>query len=455
MSEPFVNRRVSGWGRYPAGECRIFRPEKWAGLAKVLREGGQRDYIARGMGRSYGDAAINAGGGVILCERLNRMLEFDAAAGVLHCEAGVTFAEIIDVFLPRGFFIPVTPGTKFITVGGAIANDVHGKNHHRDGSFGNALIDFELLLPSGELRRCSREENAELFWATLGGVGLTGIVRTARVRLRPVESAYIVVDYYKSRDLDGVLAAIAESDDKYQYSMAWVDALARGGKLGRSVLMRGNHATPSDLPLGRGLFDARPKRRPGVPFDFPSFVLNPLSIRAFNTLVYALSSGAEGKIVDYDSYFFPLDAIHDWNRMYGKRGFVQYQATVPLSERRALVKLLEASARSGRASFLAVLKKFGPGNDGWLSHPFEGYTLTLDFAVNDTLPEFLRGLDKMLLDHGGRLYLAKDAVMTADTFAAMYPRAQAFRELRQRIDPEGRLSSGLARRVGLVEGRGR
>jgi FAD/FMN-containing dehydrogenase len=414
-------------------------------------EDAQPDYIARGLGRSYGDPAINGDGGVVSFQRLDRILEFDEESGVVCCEAGVTFPDLLDIFLPRGFFVPVTPGTKFITIGGAIANDVHGKNHHTDGSFGHVLISFEMLLASGEAVACSREENADLFWGTVGGVGLTGIILTARFRMRRVESAHMAVDYQKTKNLDGVLSAINEDDEKYQYSVAWVDCLARGKKLGRAVLMRGNHASASSLPSGYAEpFAMKDKFKPTVPFDLPQFLLNPLTVGAFNKLYYALSSGKEGKLVDCDSYFFPLDAIHDWNRGYGKRGFVQYQVTVPLTEQAGLVEILESASSSGRASFLAVLKKFGPGNEGLLSYPFEGYTLTMDFAVNDTLPEFLRGLDTISLNHGGRLYLAKDALMTPETFNAMYPRRDEFLAIKNRIDPENRLASSLARRVGLV-----
>ncbi len=452
MPEPVKNQPVAGWGRYPVHECREYRPEKRRSIGDILGERAQPNYIARGLGRSYGDTAINEGGGVISCLRLDRMLGFDEATGVLHCEAGVSFSTIIDVFLPRGYFIPVTPGTKLISIGGAIANDVHGKNHHRDGSFGHSLIEFELQLPSGEIINCSREQNAEIFWATVGGIGLTGIILTAKFRLRKVPSGFVTVDYLKTKDLDGVLSAIHESDATYQYSMAWVDCLASGRSLGRSVLMRGNHVGPGGLPAAKRSdpFNMGGRFSPTLPFDFPQFALNPLSIRAFNVVFYALSPGGQGVITDCDRYFFPLDSIHHWNRMYGKRGFVQYQVTVPTAEVQAIVEILQAVAKSGKASFLAVLKKFGQGNEGLLSHPIEGFTLTLDFAVNDRLAPFLRELDKTVLKHNGRLYLAKDAVMTPETFRAMYPRWEEYKALRQRIDPDNLLSSSLSRRVGLT-----
>ena len=455
MAEPVNTMPLSGWGRYPTAECAVYRPEKMASVHRALAEGAYETYIGRGMGRSYGDLAINGDGGVIDFQRMNRILAFDDATGVVRCEAGVNFPRLIETFLPRGYFLPVTPGTKFITVGGAIANDVHGKNHHSDGSFGHALIDFELLTASGDVMTCSREENSDVFWATVGGGGLTGLILTASFRLQRVPSGYTKVDYTKTADLDGVLDAMDRSDKQYRYSMAWVDGLAKGKHLGRSVLMAGNPAEVADLPSEKqsAPFDVKLRGfQPNLPIDFPQFALNPLSIKAFNQGVYTFSPSSEGNIVDYDTYFFPLDFIHHWNRMYGKRGFTQYQVTVPLTERAALVKILERACQQGKASFLAVLKKMGEGNDGMLSHPFEGYTLTLDFAINDSLFPFLHDLDRITVEHGGRLYLAKDATMTPESFRAMYPRVDEFLEVKHRLDPENVFSSNLSRRVGLTPG---
>jgi len=454
MTHPSKTQDLSGWGRHPVEECHLYRPEKRRSISDILSEAEHPNYIARGSGLSYGDAAINGGGGVISSLRLNRMISFDEETGILHCEAGVSLAEVIDTFLPRGFFIPVTPGTKLLTVGGAIANDVHGKNHHRDGSFASSLIDFDLLVPDGRSFHCSRDDNSDIFWATVGGIGLTGIILTARFRLQKVTSGFIKVDYVKTKDLDGVLDAIHAADNDYQYSMAWIDVLAKGANLGRAILMPGNHATPDELPKSSNdPFDIGKRFQPFLPVDFPGFALNPLTIKMFNTGLYNFGPGGQGKIVNYDSYFFPLDFIGHWNRMYGKRGFIQYQVSVPLAERDALRKILELSAKMGRASFLAVLKKFGPGNEGMLSHPIEGYTLTLDIAVRKGLTEFLQQLDRITLDHGGRLYLAKDAAMSAESFRIMYPRVDEFMEVRNRLDPNHVLSSTMARRLGLAEDR--
>jgi FAD/FMN-containing dehydrogenase len=432
--------------------CRLYRPEKRSALAELLASKAEPSWIARGLGRSYGDAALNAGAGVISFTRLNRFLAFDSATGVLECEAGVSLAEILDCFLPRGYFPPVTPGTKFVTLGGAIASDVHGKNHHRVGTISPFLLDFRLLTPEEELLTCSREENPQIFWATIGGMGLTGLIVSARIRLKPVETAYLRVDYRRVRNVEEAIAALSESDHLYEHSVAWIDCLARGSSMGRSVLMRANHATREEVPasLGDPLSPRRAARR-SIPFDFPSAILSPLTIRAFNTVFYRAHGTSSANIVDFDRFFYPLDSIHQWNRMYGKRGFTQYQVVFPLEAGPAgLVELLRRLSASGRGSFLGVLKRFGDANAALLSFPLRGYTLALDLPMDDGVASFLRDLDRLLLDHGGRVYLAKDAVTTAATFAAMYPRLDEFRQVKARLDPRGRLSSSLARRLGII-----
>jgi len=449
----FVKQNIAGWGGWPRVECAVYRPEKRRALAEAIACGDWPHYIARGLGRSYGDAAVNPGGGVINTTRLDRMLSFDEQAGVLECEAGVSLEDILETFVPRGWFLPVTPGTKFVTVGGAIANDVHGKNHHVDGSFGEHVLRFTLLTPNGDILPCSPSENDDVFWATVGGVGLTGVILTAAIRLQPISSAYIKVDYRRCANIDAALAAIRETDDAYKYSVAWVDCLSRGAKLGRSVLMSGDHIAGRDLPVQYGHALTIPKKfQPNVPFNLPGFLLNPLFIGTFNSLFYAVHPSKQGQIVDYDSYFYPLDKIHNWNRGYGKDGFSQYQATFPHSGVEGLVKLLEKLSASGRASFLAVLKRMGPGSKGLLSHPIDGWTLTLDIPVKGGLMPFLHECDDLVAQYGGRLYTAKDATTRAEVFAAMYPRLGEFQAIKAKLDPAGKLSSRLARRCGIVEG---
>lgn len=445
--------QLAGWGRTPVEECMVSFPFGRSQLASALSGSDTTSVIARGLGRSYGDSALNRDQGVLLQTGFNRFIDFDEESGMLECEAGVSFADIIETFLARGWFLPTTPGTKFVTVGGAIAADVHGKNHHADGSFGNFVESLVLLLPSGEPIRCSPAENPDLFWATIGGMGLTGFILSARFRLLSVESAYYAVDYRRTRNLDESLEAFEETNDRYRYSVAWIDCLARGSSLGRSVLMLANDGKTEDLPaaLRSDALRVPRKSRKVVPFDFPGMALNAWSVRAFNALYYRIHSN-ELKYVDFDTFFYPLDSILHWNRIYGRRGFVQYQALFPTAvAREALIELLEQIARSGRASFLAVLKACGPNGRGLLSYLYEGYTLALDFPhTGDDLRTFTEQLDRILLRHGGRLYLAKDALMSPDTFRAMYPNADAFIDLKSRIDPNHRLSSSQARRLGLV-----
>ena len=453
---PFVEQQLSGWGRVPVETCHVYRPEKQADISRILLSEQERFFIARGLGRSYNDAAINGAHGVIDFVRMNRMLSFDPRTGLLECEAGVSLADIVETFLPRGFFLAVTPGTKFVTVGGAIAHDVHGKNHHQDGTFSQSVEEITLITPTGERVVCSPAENSDLFWATVGGMGLTGVVLTARLKLIPVDSAFVLVDYYQTRDIHATLSAMLESDQRYRYSVAWIDCLARGARMGRSVLMNGNHAPRTALPLS----DTDPyriRRKPlhSIPFNLPSMVLNPMTIGAFNNVFYARYRSRQAVLVDYESFFYPLDCVLNWNRMYGKKGFTQYQATFPLEAHRGLITLLEQISQSSNASFLAVLKRMGPQGPGMLSYPNEGFTLALDIPMYPELIPFLRRLNNIVLDHGGRVYCAKDSSALPDTFATMYPRLDEFRAVKMRVDPDNLLSSSLTRRLGIMESRKR
>jgi FAD/FMN-containing dehydrogenase len=433
-----------------AAQCEVARPGSPERLQESIAAGGA--WISRGLGRSYGDQAVNGGGRVLDLSCLDCLIGFDAESGVVECEAGVSLETLINVFLPRGYFLPVTPGTKYVTVGGAIANDVHGKNHHAVGSFGNFVESLQLLTPEGGILACSPSENAAVYWATLGGGGLTGAILSARIRLQPVETGYLTVDYERCANLDDVLARAHDGDDRYQYSVAWIDCLAKGGALGRSVLMRGNHTALSDLPPK---LTAQPYpttgRQLGIPFDFPGFALNAASVKAFNEAFYLRHATRSGVIAGWNAYFYPLDQITRWNRMYGKRGFAQYQATFPSESAAGIARMLERLSATRRASFLAVIKRMGPPNAGLLSHPIEGYTLNLDLPNSPGLVPFLHELDGILLDHGGRLYFAKDVCAKAETIAEMYPRLDEFRALRAGLDPRHRITSDLARRLKLVE----
>jgi decaprenylphospho-beta-D-ribofuranose 2-oxidase len=439
---------LGGWGRYPTARCQVFRPERRTAVAEIIAAKAAPTFIARGLGRSYGDAALNAGGGVIVHDRLDRMLAFDAATGALECEAGVSFADVIATWLPRGWFPPVTPGTKFVTIGGAIAADVHGKNHHCDGTFSAFVEDLTLLTADGETLRCSRAERADVFWATVGGLGLTGMILTARVRLRAVASPWLQVDYRRARGLEETLAAFASGDAGSPYSVAWIDCLARGRAMGRAVTMHGDHATAAEAS-GQGKVTA--SHRFTVPFDAPGALLTPFTVGLFNAAYYAVHRDASRRLVDYERFFYPLDGVGDWNRLYGRRGFTQYQVALPPETgERGLVALLERLSASSRPSFLAVLKRLGPAGPGLLSFPREGYTLALDLPVRAGLVEFLGELDRIVLRHGGRVYLAKDATTTPEAVRAMYPKLAEFQAVKAALDPRGVLSSSLARRLGLV-----
>ena len=444
-----ATKRIAGWGRVPVEECVLFRPEKQHEHVEIVKN--EPTLLARGLGRAYGDAALNPHA-TVLQERLNRFLSFDEETGVLECEGGVSFTDIIDLFRSRGWFLPVTPGTKYVTVGGAIACDIHGKNHHVAGAFSEFVLSFDLLTASGDVLLCSREENAEAFWATVGGLGLTGIILRARFRLKRISSAYVAVEYQRVNNLDSALESF-QDDAAYEYSVAWIDCLATGSALGRAVLMRGNHARPEQLatPQARAnplhLPDKKPK---GVPLDFPDFVLNPFSIKAFNAAYFA-THATKNAAVDFNTFFYPLDAVENWNRIYGARGFIQYQVALPYeTSREALVQLLEKISGSGHASFLAVLKTFGKAGPAPLSFPFAGHTLALDIPWTPELPAFVAELDAITLRHKGRVYLAKDALLSAESFRAMYPRFEEWRAIKNKLDPEEKFASALSKRLRIT-----
>ena len=448
-----VEHRLAGWGNYPVERGWVSRPHRLETLHSVVCDGRQPDYISRGLGRSYGDSSLNADRGVIVQTGRNCFLALDPQSGVLEGESGLSFAEIIEHLLPRGWFLPTTPGTRFVTLGGAIASDVHGKNHHHNGSFGESVLDLKLMIASGEVIHCSPTENSDVFWATVGGMGLTGVILSARIQLMPVETSYVDVDYHRTRNLDETLERFSQTDADYQYSVAWIDCLSRGRSLGRSVIMLGNNATCAQLSARQRQAPLQvPAPRPRtIPFHLPKIMLNPWSVQAFNSFYYETHRDGN-QLVDYYKFFYPLDSLLHWNRIYGRRGVIQYQALFPReTSRRGLIQLMEKIASSRLPSFLAVLKSSGLAGQGVLSYMYPGHTLALDFPVTSGLRPFLRELDQLLLEHGGRLYLAKDATMSANTFAAMYPRLDEFKQIKSRIDPENRFVSSQARRLGIVE----
>lgn len=446
--------QLGGWGGLDRTRAQVYRPARLRELIDCLCEPSPHGLIARGMGRSYGDSATLADGKVVLTERMNRLLAFDSQQGLLTCEAGVSFADILETFVPRGFFLPVTPGTKFVTVGGAIAADVHGKNHHAHGSLGNFVESLDLWTGQNEELHCSRTENSDVFWATIGGMGLTGFILRACLRLTPIETSRMRVDYLRVANLGELLPMFIEKREEATYSVAWVDCLAQGAELGRSVLIRGEHARQAELnPKDSQSPFHSPRRFPlAVPFTFPGFVLNQYSVKAFNWLYYKTHPTRERTLMPYEPFFYPLDRVANWNRIYGRRGFVQYQALLPIeSSTTGIRRLLEEIAAARGASFLAVLKRTGEADPGLLSFCRPGITLALDVPnTGDSLRGLVARLDAIVLDHGGRLYLAKDALSSAATFGQMYPRLDEFRQVRSRLDPQGRFVSSQARRLGIV-----
>jgi decaprenylphospho-beta-D-ribofuranose 2-oxidase len=441
---------LTGWGRYPRHASELQTAPSPAALKHLLRE--RVGYVARGNGRAYGDAAIGERF-TISTSRLDRFRAFDRATGRVTVEAGVLLSDLLSVVVPLGFFPPVVPGTKHVSIGGMIAADIHGKNHHRDGGFGDHVESLTLALPTGEAVHCSRRENTELLSATIGGMGLTGTILEATFQLRSIETGWMRQRTIVAPDLDGALTALRDTSDA-TYTVAWIDCLARGRSLGRSLIFAAEHATQRDLEGLRPGADRYPASKPGrlaVPFDLPSFTLNRLSVSAFNELYFRLGSAKAGYpfLVPWDPYFFPLDGIADWNRIYGRRGFVQYQCVVPTERAQPVLReILERISRQGTASFLAVLKQLGPGH-GMLSFPLEGVTLTLDLPVSDGVFPLLDELDERVVGSGGRLYLAKDARQSPATFEAGYPGLAPFREMRRTIGAAGRVASRLSARLGI------
>ena len=434
--------KLTGWGKYPTIDSEIIHPRCNEDVLNVLSSYEHSCVIARGLGRSYGDSSLAPQ--VISTANLHHFLNFDKTTGLLTCAAGVSLADILNVFVPQGWFLPVTPGTKFITIGGAIASDVHGKNHHIEGSFTDHVTCLKIATVCEGIIECSRELNPELFRATCGGMGLTGIVLEATFKLKPIQSAYINETTLRARNLEEALA-LFEAHQEQTYSAAWIDCLATGKSLGRSLLTLGEHADAGGLTCGKS-------GRLTIPMDMPAFVLNRYSIQTFNALYYrrAIKKRSE-RIAHYNSFLYPLDGIQHWNRMYGSNGFIQYQFVLPKAAGLAgMTSILERIAQSKRGSFLTVLKAFGKGNDNYLSFPMEGWTLALDFKLEKGLFQLLDELDKIVvLDYGGRIYMSKDARLSEEMLKQGYPNWEKFMEVRQRYSADRIFHSLQSERLGL------
>ncbi|HUF32516.1 MAG TPA: FAD-binding oxidoreductase [Acidimicrobiales bacterium] len=444
---------LTGWGGTGATVAQVASPRGPDDVARLLARASDRGVIARGLGRSYGDSATNAGGTVVDCTSLSGVRSLDPRTGVAVVDAGSSLDQLMRDLVPQGWFVPVTPGTRQVTVGGAIASDIHGKDHHVRGSFCQWVDAVTLLLPSGERRVVGPEREPALFWATAGGMGLTGMVLDATLRLQPITTSRLVVDTERAPDLESCMARMVEGDALHRYSVAWIDCLAQGASLGRSVLTRGDHATVDQLPRRQRAEPLRYEVGPRltIPVDVPSGLLNRFSVGAFNELWYRKpSSDRLGEVQGITRFFHPLDTVVGWNRLYGRRGFLQHQFVVPLGAEATLRAIVERLAAARCASFLGVLKRFGPGNPGPLSFPIPGWTLALDIPVGDPdLSGLLDGIDDLVAEAGGRLYLAKDSRMRAELLPTMYPRLEEWRAVRRSVDPDGVLQSDQSRRLGL------
>lgn len=449
-----ASKPLWGWGRYPRVNVKSTHltserdaQSAWEEILHTPERG-----LGIGLGRSYGDSGIPTPNGSALHFRsMDRVLDFDRESGWVTCEAGVSIYHLIQEFLPQGFFPPVVPGTQFVTVAGALCNDIHGKNHHHDGTFADHVREVRILTAQGEIVSCDASQHQELFWATAGGLGLTGLILSLKLKLTPVGGAGIEMESIRVKNLDHFFEVSAESKG-FTHTVSWIDCVAQGAQLGRGIFMRGRHSEQQPKPRLLGRMAAAVSPLLNVPFSMPNFMLNPLSIRAFNE-VYFRKHPARllTQTVGYEPFFFPLDFVRNWNRIYGRRGFLQYQLVLPHEpDHRGIRKVLDEITQTGMGSFLAVIKEFGEQRHGGLSFPRPGVTLALDFPnYGRSLFELFQRLDRVVMDAGGRVYLGKDARLPIEHFRVMYPEWEAWLEVRRRWDPDQRLRSGMSERLGL------
>lgn len=443
---------LAGFGRARGSAARLRRVHEVDDVARIVSQASERGghVLARGLGRAYGDAAQCAGGEVLDTRPMDRIFELDPSLGVARVGAGCSIDALLRTSVPRGWFVPVTPGTRFVTLAGAVAADVHGKNHHRDGSIGSHVLALTLVGTNG-VSRLSPELDAERFWATVGGMGLTGVITDVRLALRRIETSRLAVTTERASDLDACMARLAELDERHRYSVAWVDGLASGGRLGRSVITAGDHAAVDDLPVAERGDPLRygPQVRCSVPFVPPLSLVGRTTVRALDELWYAKAPRRRvGEIQSIAQFFHPLDAVRDWNRAYGRRGFTQYQFVVPFRSADVVRRALELMQRARLTPALCVLKSFGPADPAPLSFPMPGWTLAADLPIGSpALPGVLDEIDQIVATSGGRVYLAKDGRLRPELLAAMYPRLGAWRSVRDRDDPRRVFVSDLWRRL--------
>jgi len=430
---------LHSWGNYPIIESETFSFIDRDALKKILTM--NNELIPYGNGRSYGDSALAER--IIWVKSYNYFLDFDQSNGILLVQSGVLLSEILNLIVPKGWFLKVTPGTKYITIGGAIASDVHGKNHHLEGCFSECVIEFSLMLPKGTIVKCSKTENSELFKATCGGMGLTGVILDAKISLKKTNSKNIDQTTIKTNNLKETFEAF-EKYGNSPYSVAWIDCFAEDDSIGKCLLRIGDFSDDGNL-------DYLQKKKVSIPFYFPSFTINTFTIKMFNKFYYSkVNKPFSKQKVDLDTFFYPLDAIENWNRIYGKKGFTQYQFILPLENSYVgLMEILKKISNSGRGSFLAVLKLYGKANENYLSFPMEGYSLALDFKIENGLFEFLDELDQIVLKYRGRIYLTKDARVNKSTFEQGYPKINEFRKLRDKYKMNKKFNSLQSKRVGI------
>ena len=436
-----INKKISGWGRARVVDCEVWSPNTIDKVESIVQLNGN-GLIARGCGRSYGDQSTNCSGTVIDMTGCDGIESFDEPSGVIVVKAGVTLRYLVEKYLDKGIVPPVCPGTGFVTVGGAVANDVHGKNHVTQGSFSDHIIWIDLLLASGEIRRISNSEHQELYLATIGGIGLTGIIVRVAFKMRKIATNAVNVQEKQYEDLESFMEALRKTSDDSTYSVGWVDGVATGSKLGRGILMTAEYAN--------GFIEVPKRRSINVPFNFPNWALNKYTVRAFNTLYHNRFGKSRAHHMDFEKFVFPLDMLLNWNRMYGNRGFFQFQCVIPFENSEAIIRrLLEMISESGLASPLAVLKAFGQGNNGYLSFPMQGFTLAIDFPISAASRQLIGNMYEITAESGGRVYLAKDQLLTASLFRRMYSNIDRYQEILSEVDPNNVFQSDTSRRLGI------
>jgi len=443
-----MKKQIANWGNYPVVES----DEKSFAFDQQLQQlfQSEHQFIARGNGRCYGDASLAAV--TISTLKYDNVLSFDTINGIFECQSGITLDQVLEIIVPKGWFLPVTPGTKFITVGGAVASDVHGKNHHVDGCFSHHVLEMDIVTGNGETLTCSPSQHADLFQATCGGMGLTGVITRIKFDLKKIESAYIKQKQVKAENLEEVIS-LFEQYKHYTYSVAWVDCLKKGDQFGRSILILGEHAKVEDLNQKQkeNPLKLPKKKQISFPINLPSWALSNLTVKIFNYLFYTKNFKKEiDNVVSYEPFFYPLDVMLHWNRMYGKRGFVQYQFVLPLEAKQGLIDIMRMIGDSGMGSFLTVLKVFGK-QESLISFPKEGYTLAMDFAVKEGLMEFLDKLDEIVLKNGGRLYMSKDARMKPQALVAGYPKLEEFKSIVKKYNGQNKFCSVQSDRLLLTK----